>query len=95
MRIKDICEIHSNFPDADFWLVRRGTKEAIGRPTNKFHKESIGIKITATDAVLPDYLFRWFQFIHSRKFFEQHATGALNLVHITSKFVSELPVKFL
>ena len=96
MKLKEICEIRSNFPEAEFWLIRKGSKEKVGTPTKTFSPEYIGIKIKpeGKEITIPDYLYRWFEFVQKKGFFRQYATGVLNLVHITSKFVGDLPVKF-
>jgi hypothetical protein len=96
MQLKHICEIKSNFPDADFWLIRKGSANKVGTPVKVFNPEHIGIKIKSEgkEFVIPQYLFYWFQHLQMRGFFAKHATGVLKLVHITSKFVGDLPAAF-
>ena len=94
MILSDLCDVKTNFPDADFWLIRKGTKEKVGIPTKEYSPEYIGIKVTDTERILPQYLFYWFQYIHTKKFFEQHSLGTLKLVHIRTEFVKNLPVDF-
>jgi hypothetical protein len=91
MKLSDIAIIKTNFPDADFWLIRRGSKDTVGKPVKEFATESIGIKVT-TDAVLPDYLYYIFMHLHLKGVWKQLSTGSLNLVHITTKMVRDIPV---
>jgi len=45
MTIGDICIFKTNFPDADFWLQRKGSEETVGTPLKEFYEENIGVKI--------------------------------------------------
>ena len=58
----DYVQIESNLQDADFWLVRTGNSREVGEPTTKFNPLHIGIKVTRTDVLLPDYL--WWLFVN-------------------------------
>ena len=63
----DLCEIKVNFPEADFWL---GNKfGSIGVPTKTFSVNLIGIKVVATDKLVPQYLYYWFEYIQGRGLF--------------------------
>jgi hypothetical protein len=33
MRLQDVAVIATRFPDADFWVVRRGSLKSVGEPT--------------------------------------------------------------
>ncbi len=35
MRVKDFAAVKVNFPEADFWLIRKGSAEKIGSPVRK------------------------------------------------------------
>ncbi len=82
MKLCELVTIKTNFPEADFWLVRRGSKERCGEPSRLFNPEHIGIKVDQTKVLLPDYLFYVFVSIHHQKHWERLATGTLNLVNI-------------
>jgi GNAT superfamily N-acetyltransferase len=88
----DLCEIKTNFPDADFWIVRRGTREAVGSPTRDFNPEHIGVKVTATDVLDPKYLFYVMQHLHNRGLFASEANGTLRLVSIRTDLIKQIPV---
>lgn len=45
MRLQDVAVIATRFPDADFWVVRRGSLKSVGEPTYTFNPEHIGIKV--------------------------------------------------
>lgn len=82
MRLSDVATIKTNFPDANFWLVRRGSAKRCGEPTRVFNPEHIGIRITRVDLLLPDYLYYALLHIHQTGQWEQLATGTLDLVNI-------------
>jgi hypothetical protein len=82
MKLSHLATIKTNFPEAHFWLIRRGSKERCGEVTRVFNPEHIGIRVERIDILLPDYLYYVFMHIHSTKHWEQIATGTLSLVNI-------------
>ncbi|WP_435276264.1 hypothetical protein ACMAZF_04455 [Psychrobium sp. nBUS_13] len=38
----NIAKIKTNFPEADFWLVRKGGEFDVGKPTKTYKPENIG-----------------------------------------------------
>ena len=93
MKLDDLCDVRTNFPEADFWIIRRGSIEAVGKPIKTFSKEAIGIKVVS-DALVPDYLYYWFMHLHASGIFQQLATGSLRLVNIRTADIAHLPVSF-
>ena len=91
-RLKDVCEIRTNFPNADFWIVRKGSESTVGTPTKTFSSEAIGIKVTHPEIVLAEYLFYWFQHIHSTGFFKREPHGTLKLVNIKTDDIKNIPI---
>jgi restriction endonuclease S subunit len=91
MRLKHIAEIKTNFPEADFWLIRKGYISNLGKPTKTFNSSHIGIKVTSED-VLPNYLFYALTYLHSLKYFEQFSKGVLNIKHITVDDVKNIKI---
>ena len=81
-RLSDVCEVRINFPDADFWLQRKGSKENVGKPLKEFYPENIGIRVVRTDVLDPNYLYYVFMSLHNQGKFQQMCSGALNLQHI-------------
>jgi len=82
VRLGELCEIKTQFPDADFWIVRRGTAESVGKPTKEYNPEHFGIKVTKTEVLVPQYLYYLFEYLHGKGHFQQLATGTLRLVGI-------------
>jgi hypothetical protein len=56
MNLGDLCEIKTNFLNADFW-IKPNLKNGISSVTKTFKKEYIGVKVVRTDLLLPDYLY--------------------------------------
>lgn len=73
MTIGDLCEFKTNFPDADFWLVKKGNKDEIGTPVKTFSPENIGVKVIRTDIFLPQYLYYVFMNIQNQGVFDMLA----------------------
>lgn len=82
MRLSDVATIRTDFPEAHFWIVRRGSVERCGEPVRVFNPEHIGIRVDRTDILLPDYLFYALMHIHQGGHWQQIATGTLSLVNI-------------
>lgn len=82
MRLSDVATIRTNLPEANFWLVRRGSAERCGEPGREFNPEHIGILVHRTDILLPDYLFYALMHIHQSGHWKKIATGTLSLVNI-------------
>lgn len=88
--ITSMCRIGVNMEDADFWLTRKGTEKAVGKPVKDFTSENIGVKVTATDKVNPDYLFYVFMHLHQSGYWQAHAHGTLGLKNISVSDVKSL-----
>lgn len=82
MKLSDVATIRTNFPEAHFWLVRRGSAERCGEPVRLFNPEHIGIQVHRTDILLPDYLFYVMSWIHSSGQWKPLVHGSLSLVNI-------------
>ena len=82
MRLSDVAIIKTHFEDADFWLVRRGSLNTVGQPVREYNPEHIGVKVTATELLLPSFLYYWFMHLHNSEAWQPLANGTLNLVNI-------------
>lgn len=82
MKLAAVATIRTNFPEAHFWIVRRGSAERCGEAVREFNPEHIGIRIERTDLLLPDYLFYALTYVHQGGHWKQLATGTLSLVNI-------------
>ena len=92
LKLLDVADIKINFPEADFWLIRKGSIKEVGRPNKYFNKENIGIKVTS-DKIDPNYLFYMFQYLHNKGFFEKEAVGMLNLKNIKISTIKDIQLK--
>ncbi|MES2207312.1 MAG: hypothetical protein V4525_11045 [Pseudomonadota bacterium] len=82
MKLSDVANIRVNFPEAHFWLIRRGTADRCGEPVREFNPEHIGIQVIKTQMVLPDYLFYALIRVHALGHWKMIATGSTPLVNI-------------
>lgn len=82
MILSDVATIKTHHPDADFWLVRRGSLKTVGSAVKDYNPEHIGIKVHRTDVLLPDFLYYWFMALHQAGQWQARANGTLSLVNI-------------
>jgi restriction endonuclease S subunit len=92
MRLKDLCDVKTDFPDADFWITRKGDINSVGKPTKEFDPEKIGVKVVRTDLLLPDYLYYVFEFLVMKGAFASMGRGTSNLKNITIDDVKNIPI---
>ncbi|WP_337049987.1 hypothetical protein [Serratia fonticola] len=93
MKLNDVATVKTNFPEADFWLVRRGSLKTCGQPTYQFNPEHIGIRVERTDILVPAYLFYCMEYLHKQQYWEVLATGSLTLVNIRVSDVKAIGLK--
>lgn len=91
-RLKDLCTIKTNFEDADFWLIRKGTENSVGKPTETYNSEFIGIKVNEGVDLLPKYLYYMMAHIHNSGYFARLSRGSLRLKHISTDDVKSIKV---
>ena len=92
MKIKFFADIRTNFKSADFWMIRRGGLDSVGRVTRDFYKEHIGIKIFRKDLVLPEYLYYALMHVYLRGDWKSLAKGSLLLVNLRTEDVKNLDI---
>jgi|JFJP01.1.fsa_nt_gi hypothetical protein len=80
--------VHKNFPEADFWLINKGAKESLGKPTRQFEPYLTGIKCPAL--ILPDYQFYLCLYLYDQKFWYQHSIGSINLKHLRLSTIKDV-----
>ena len=93
MKLKQIVDLKVNDPDANFWLIRKGSANKVGRPTREYSSEHIGVSVTRPDLVLADYLFYVFEFMANNGVFTQLAQGTTGLKSISVKDLKNIPLK--
>lgn len=91
-RLKDLAKIATNMPDADFWLVRKGSDKTVGKPVKEFDPSRIGIKVVKTDVIDPNYLYYAMMNLHNQGMFARLANGTTNLVNITVNDIANIPL---
>ncbi len=90
VKLGDLCTIKTNFPDADFWLVRRTDKKNVGKPVREFSPHHIGIKVTDTDKLDSRYLYHMMTHLFNQGYWAEHSYGMGNLVHIRTDDVKNI-----
>ena len=91
MKLRYIAEVRTNFPEADFWLIRKGDPERIGEPTRVFRPEDIGIRITRPDILLPNFFFYFMTNMWMNKHWCNFAAAATTrLCHIRTSDLKNL-----
>ncbi len=93
MKLKHIVDLRVNDPDANFWLIRKGSANRVGRPTREFSPEHIGVTVTRSDLVIPDYLFYVFEHMANQGLFVALAHGTTNLQSISIKDLKNIPLR--
>jgi restriction endonuclease S subunit len=93
MKLKHIADFNVNNPEADFWIIRKGSENTVGTPTREFSPEHIGVTVTRPDLVIPDYLFYMFKYFAQLGLFSQLAHGTTNLKNISIKDVKNVPIR--
>lgn len=90
MKLGDLCEIRINFPDADFWLIRKHNIDVVGKPVREFDAERIGIKVIKTDVLDSRFLYYLMQHIFNSGYWKPRAHGLTRLVNIKTNDVKNI-----
>ncbi|MEG4455926.1 hypothetical protein [Microcoleus sp. N9_A1] len=80
--------VKNNFPEADFWLINKGSKHKLGEPVKEFQPYLTGIKCPVL--VLPDYAFYMCLHLYQQGLWQQYSQGSINLQHLRLKNVKEV-----
>jgi hypothetical protein len=92
MTLGDLCEFKVNFPEADFWLVRKGSDKTVGMPVKEFDSERIGVKVIQTDVLDPQYLYYVFMHLQQSGKFIPLAHGTLKLKNISIRDIKSISI---
>lgn len=92
MTLGDLCEFKTDFPEADFWIVRKGSETTVGMPVKEYDKERIGVKVTRRDILEPNYLYYVFMHLQQSGKFIPLAHGTLKLKNIRISDIKNIPV---
>jgi len=95
LKLGGFCEIKTNFEDADFWIIRKGSKESVGSVVKSFEPQHIGVAVRpAAKSVLDsNYLYYVLMNIHAQGAWERLSSGSLNLKHITTNDIKNIPLE--
>ncbi len=87
----NLVKMSVGMPDADFWIRRSGQLKSLGEPSRQFDPDKIGIKVTATNIIDPNYLYYVFMHLQNQGVFAQMATGSTGLQHIKISSLAKIP----
>ena len=79
-------------PDADFWLIRKGSDKTVGKPVKEFDPSRIGVKVVRTDVLDPKYLYYVMMNLHNQGHFARLSNGTTNLVNIRVEDIANIPL---
>lgn len=96
MTLDDICILKTDFPEADFWIERKGSENKVGKPTKSFSDEDIGVKVRDEfrDRVDPLFLYYYFMHLQQKGIFIEMSHGTLRLKHIRLSDIKSIPISF-
>lgn len=86
------ADIGTNKKDADFWIVRKGSKDKVGSVTDEYHPEHIGVKIR-NHTMDPQYMNYAMQHVHKQGYYEGRSNGTTGLQNIKVSDVKSVPVQ--
>lgn len=89
MTLGDLCEFKTNFPEADFWLIRKGDEKTVGMPVKEFNSERIGVKVIQME---PMYMYYVFQMLQQQGRFIPLAHGTLKLKNISIRDIKSISI---
>jgi restriction endonuclease S subunit len=92
MTLGDLVDFKTNSEDADFWLIRKGSGNTVGKPTKEYSPEHIGVTIKDESVINPQYLFYYFTMLQNRGIFKMLAKGTTRLMNIRISDVKSIPV---
>ena len=88
--------VKTNYPEADFWLQKRGSEQNVGKPMRKFSdvqgKYNIGIKVP--EGMNKEYVYAQLAALFRKGYWKTHSYGTLNLQHIRTDDVKKILESF-
>lgn len=94
--LEDVCDVRTGFPEADFWVQRKGSERTIGTPKKTYGSEDIGVRVKDEyrGRISPTYLFYAIEHLHMTGGFEPMAVGSLSLKNLRTTDLRSIPVSF-
>ncbi|MEG5043566.1 hypothetical protein [Microcoleus sp. B4-C1] len=75
--------IKNNYPDADFWLINKGSQDKLGKPIKKFEPFLTGIKCPVL--VIPEYGYYMCLHLHQQGLWKKYAIGSITWKNLRLK----------
>ena len=94
MKLCDLCDLKTDYLDADFWVVRKGPLDELGKPTKKYHSDYIGIKVIEKDLLLVDYLYNIIEDYYKSGVFKRFAVGNQTVKNIGAEDIANFRIGF-
>ena len=92
MRLKDLAEIKTDFPDADFWLKRVNSQDIVGEPVKEYKNTRIGIKVIRNDILNSQYLYYAMMHLWQKGYWKSKSYGMQNRVNIRIEDVKNIQI---
>ena len=86
------ADVGTNMPDADFWVIRKGTGNKVGSVTDEYSPEHIGVK-NRNHQINSKYLQYALQNIHSKGYYGDKHIGTTDLRNIRTSHVKDIPIQ--
>lgn len=80
--------IRSNFPEADFWLINKGSTKNLGKPVKKFESYLTGIQCPAL--IDSEYGYYLCAYLHSLDTWSKYSRGSINLQHLRIRDIRQV-----
>ena len=90
VRLKDLATVSTDSPEADFWIIRKGSEKTVGTPVKQYQPQYIGVKVVKTNVLEPNYLYYMIMHLHNQGYFKSRAIGITNLVNIRVADVADI-----
>lgn len=92
-KLGDLTSVGIGDQNADLYVTRRGSIDAVGKPSKEFNSEAYGITITQPDVLDAQYLYYMLMYLHSSGYWKSIASGSLKLVNIKKDDILNIPLK--
>lgn len=85
-------DVRTNFPEADFWITRRGSADKLGSVSTEFNPESFGV-LNRNHTIDPQYLRYALEHIYNQGWYKGRGHGTTNLQNIRLEDVRSIPIQ--
>jgi len=92
IKLKYLVNVGVRMENSDFWLIRRGSLDKLGKPVYTYYREHIGIKVVSP-YLLPTYLYYTMLNLYNHKYWIYNSYGSTNLKHIRVEDIRNLNIE--